>query len=186
MIQQPERYSVIFLSAVESIEHRKMIVEQQINELVDDQPWSETVHRLRCFRGISTLTAMGLYAEIGDFNRFESPAQLASYVGLVPSEYSSGALRRQGRITKTGSKHARWLLIEAAHHYRHRPAVSYQLKRRQNNQPPAITGIAWRCQHRLHNQFNKLRHHKKKPATTTIVACARELTGFVWEAATHT
>ena len=80
------------------------------------------VGRLRCLRGIDTLTAVGLIAEIGDFAAFEHPKQLASFLGLVPSEQSSGERRRQGSITKAGSRHARRLLIEAAWHYRRRPA----------------------------------------------------------------
>jgi transposase len=83
---------------------------------VPGSPYAQTVARLRCLRGVDTLSAVGLAAEIGDFQRFERPGRLMSYLGLVPSESSSGESRRQGKITKTGSKHARRLLVEAAWH----------------------------------------------------------------------
>ena len=86
-------------------------------------PWAADIARLRCLRGIDTLTAVGLCAEITDFERFEHPKLLMSYVGLVPSEKSSGQTRRQGAITKSGSQHARRLLVEAAWHYRRPPRL---------------------------------------------------------------
>src|SRR5947199_16687 len=98
---------------------------------VPHSPWAEAVARLRCLRGIDTLSAVGLCAEIGDFARFEHPGQLMSYVGLVPSEHSSGQTRRQGAITKSGSRHARRLLVEAAWHYRRPPRTGTTLQRRQ-------------------------------------------------------
>jgi transposase len=100
-------------------------------------PWAATVARLRCLRGIDTLTAVGLVAEIGDIAAFDHPRRLASYLGLVPSERSSGTQRRQGAITKAGSSHARRLLIEAAWHYRRTPRIACELRRRQDGQPPA-------------------------------------------------
>ena len=115
-------------------------------------PWAPTVARLRCLRGIETLTAVGLVAEIGDITAFSHPRQLASYLGLVPSEHSSGMKRSQGSITKAGSSHARRLLIEAAWHYRRSPSLSLSLKRRQQGQPPAAIDAAWRAQLRLHRR----------------------------------
>ena len=94
-------------------------------------PWAERIARLRCLRGIDTLSAVGLCAEIDDFARFEHPGQLMSYLGLVPSEHSTGQTRRQGAITKTGSRHARRLLVEAAWHYRRPPRIGTTLERRQ-------------------------------------------------------
>src|SRR5829696_6917249 len=102
-----------------------------IAQLVPDSPWATTVARLRCLRGIDTLTAVGLCAEIGDFERFARAGQLASYLGVVPSEHSSGDKRRLGSITKTGSQHARRLLIEAAWHYRRPPRRGTALAARQ-------------------------------------------------------
>jgi transposase len=146
-------------------------------------PWAPMVARLRCLRGIDTLTAVGLLAEIGDINAFKHPKQLASYLGLVPSEQSSGTRRRQGAITKAGSSHARRLLIEAAWHYRRPPRVSLTLKRRQTSQPPAAIDAAWRAQIRLHRRWAHLDAARAKKRTTVAVAVARELACFVWEIA---
>jgi transposase len=145
--------------------------------------WAPTVARLRCLRGVDTLTAIGLISEIGDFSAFSHPKQLASYLGLVPSEASSGEKRRQGAITKAGSSHARRLLIEAAWHYRRRPAVSLTLKRRQAGQPPAAIDAAWRAQLRLSGRWARLDAARAKKRTTVAVAVARELSHFVWEIA---
>jgi transposase len=145
--------------------------------------WAPTVARLRCLRGIDTLTAVGLVAEIADITAFAHPKQLASYLGLVPSEQSSGTRRRQGSITKAGSSHARRLLIEAAWHYRRPPRVSLTLKRRQAGQPPAAIETAWRAQLRLHRRWAHLDAARAKKRTTVAVAVARELACFVWEIA---
>ena len=112
-------------------------------------PCAHTVARLRCLRGIDTLTALGLCAEIGEWERFDHPDQLASYLGIVPSEHTTGSQRRLGSITKAGSTHARRLLIEAAYHYRRGPAVGEALERRQRGQAPEIIHISWRAQRRL-------------------------------------
>jgi transposase len=146
-------------------------------------PWAPMVARLRCLRGVDTLTAVGLVAEIGDITAFAHPKQLASYLGLVPSEQSSGTRRRQGAITKAGSSHARRLLIEAAWHYRRAPRVSLTLKRRQAGQPPAAIDTAWRAQIRLHRRWAHLDAARAKKRTTVAVAVARELACFVWEIA---
>ena len=138
---------------------------------------------LRCLRGVDTLTAVGLIAEIGDITAFKHPKQLASYLGLVPSEQSSGERRRQGAITKAGSSHARRLLVEAAWHYRRPPRVSLTLKRRQAGQPPAAIDAAWRTQLRLHRRWTHLDAARAKKRTTVAVAVARELACFVWEIA---
>jgi transposase len=146
-------------------------------------PWAPTVSRLRCLRGIDTLSAVGLVAEIGDITAFPHPKQLASYLGLVPSEHSSGDRRSQGSITKAGSSHARRLLVEAAWHYRRRPSLSLKLKRRQKGQPPAAIDAAWRAQLRLHRRWSHLDGERAKRRTTVAVAVARELACFAWEIA---
>jgi len=107
--------------------------------------WAPMVAKLRCLRGVDTLTAVGLVAEIGDITAFKHPKQLSSYLGLVPSERSSGTKRRQGAITKAGSSHARRLLVEAAWQYRRPPRGSEPLRRRQAGQPPAAIDAAWRA-----------------------------------------
>ena len=146
-------------------------------------PWAATVARLRCLRGIDTLTAVGLVAEIGDLAAFEHPRRLASHLGLVPGEQSSGTKRRQGAITKAGSSHARRLLIEAAWHYRRSPRISLQLRRRQQGQPPAAIEAAWRAQLRLYRRWAHLDGARGKRRTMVAVAVARELACFVWEIA---
>jgi transposase len=154
-----------------------------IAEQATQRPWAPTVARLRCLRGVDTLTAVGLVAEIGAIAAFAHPKQLASYLGLVPSEQSTGERRRQGTITKAGSTHARRLLIEAAWHYRRRPAISLALRRRQAGQSPAAVDAAWRSQLRLHRRWMHLDAARAKKRTTVAVAVARELACFVWEIA---
>lgn len=136
-----------------------------------------------CLRGVDTLTAVGLVAEIGDFAQFAHPKQLASFLGLVPSERSTGECRRQGAITKAGSSHARRLLVEAAWHYRRRPAISVALRGRQHGQPAAAVEAAWRAQLRLSRRWAHLDGARAKRRTTVAVAVARELACFVWEVA---
>src|ERR1019366_1237354 len=101
-------------------------------------PWRQLVARLRCLRGIDTLTALALVAEIGDFNRFKCAEELMAFVGLVPSEHSSGERRRQGSTTRAGNTPARRLLVESAWHARRRPKVGYELARRQRGQDAVV------------------------------------------------
>ena len=118
-------------------------LEREIVAMLPSSPWTVQVGRLRCLRGIDTLTAVGLCAEIGDFERFARAEQLMSYLGLVPCESTTGQQRRLGSITKTGSGHARRLLVEAAWHYRPRPRIGTALADRQDDQPPEAIAIAW-------------------------------------------
>jgi transposase len=172
-----------YLARHEVLLARRDRLDALIAEQATHRPWAQTVARLRCLRGVDTLTAVGLIAEIGDITAFAHPKQLASYLGLVPSEQSSGERRRQGAITKAGSTHARRLLIEAAWHYRRRPAISLTLRRRQAGQPPAAIDAAWRAQLRLHRRWAHLDAARAKKRTTVAVAVARELACFVWEIA---
>lgn len=120
---------------------------------------------------------------MGDFGRFPHPRFLASYLGLVPREDSSGERRRQGAITKAGSRHARRLLVEAAWHYRRPPRVSASLAARQAGQDPGAVDLAWRAQRRLHARWRRLENERGKRSTLTAVAVARELSTFCWELA---
>jgi transposase len=165
--------------AIDALVHRRDQLEREIIALVPSSPWQVQVGRLRCLRGIDTLTAVGLCAEIGDFERFARAEQLMSYVGLVPCESTTGQQRRLGSITKTGSGHARRLLIEAAWHYRPRPRIGKALTDRQANQPPAAIAIAWSAQQRLHRTWTRLEKRAKR-RTIIAVAAARELAGFAW------
>jgi transposase len=172
-----------YLAAVDTICQRRDTVDQALTELAPDSPWADTIARLRCLRGIDTLAAVGLCAEIGEFERFAHPRQLAAFVGLVPCERTSDDKRRQGAITKAGPKHSRRLLVEAAKHSWRRPRISEELRRRQTGQDQRVCAVAWRAQRRLHRQWHKLATQRGKPANVATVACARELAGFVWEAA---
>jgi transposase len=169
-----------YLGAIDALVIRRDTLEQTIAELVPDSPWAQTVERLRCLRGVDTLTAVGLCAEIGDFDRFQRAGQLMSYLGLVPSENSSGEQRRQGAITKSGSRHGRRLLVEAAWHYRRPPAKGATLKRRQAGQPAPVLAISWQAQQRLHRTWRRLDSQRGKRRTLVAVAVARELAGFCW------
>jgi transposase len=165
--------------AIDALIHRREQLEREILGLLPSAPWALQAGRLRCLRGIDTLTAVGLCAEVGDFERFARPGQLMSYVGLVPSEASTGEQRRLGSITKTGSGHARRLLVEASWHYRKTPAVGTTLTERQDGQPPEAIAVAWSAQRRLHRTWTRLEQRAKR-RTIIAVAAARELTGFVW------
>jgi transposase len=168
------------LGAIDTLEHRRGQLEKAIGELVPGSPYADTVARLRCLRGIDTLSAAGLAAEIGDLTRFDRPGKLMSYLGLVPSESSSGETRRQGRITKTGSKHARRLLVEASWHYKKTPARGVTLQRRQEGQSAQVVAISWQAQQRLHRVWHRLAEQRGKRSTIVAVAVARELAGFCW------
>ena len=165
--------------AVDALVHRRDQLEREIVALLPDSPWAVQVGRLRCLRGIDTLTAAGLCAEIADFERFAKAEQLMSYVGLIPCENTTGEQRRLGAITKTGSGHARRLLVEAAWHYRKRPAIGRALHERQDGQPAEAIAVAWSAQQRLHRTWQRLEARGKR-RTIIAVAAARELTGFCW------
>ncbi|GAC1326619.1 MAG: IS110 family transposase [Thermoleophilaceae bacterium] len=175
---------VDYRCAVDALVHRRRELICVLEQAVPGSSHAEVIARLRCFRGINTLTAAGLCAEVGRFGRFERPALLSGFLGIVPSEYTSDSKRVQGQITKAGPTHARRLLVEAAHHYRRRPRVSYELAARQRGQDPRVVEIAWRAQRRLHARWEHLGERRGKPTGTVAVAVARELASFCWEAAT--
>jgi transposase len=172
-----------YLSAVDALSVRRVTLERTLAEVAPESPWAQTIARLRCFRGVDLLAAVGLCAEVGDFARFDHPGQLSGFLGLVPSELTSDEKRRQGAITKAGPKHSRRLLVEAAKHAWRRPRLSDELRRRQGGQDPWVCEVAWRAQGRLHRQWEKLVVRRGKPKNVATVACARELAGFLWEAA---
>jgi transposase len=165
--------------AIDALAHRRDQLEREIVALIPGSPWVVQVGRLRCLRGVDTLTAVGLCAEVGDFERFARAEQLMSYVGLVPCESTTGQQRRLGSITKTGSGHARRLLIEAAWHYRPRPRIGKALTDRQSGQPAEAIAVAWSAQQRLHRTWARLEQRAKR-RTIIAVAAARELAGFAW------
>jgi transposase len=168
-----------YLQALDPVDRRVEALDRELAELAERGEWAALVARLRCLRGVDTLTALGLVCEIGDFARFESAEAFMSFVGLVPSERSSGEKQRRGSITEAGNAHARRLLVEAAWHARRRPKVSYELARRQRGQDAAVIERAWTAQQRLHRRWQRM-FARGKPKQKIVVACARELAGFVW------
>jgi len=167
------------LSELEHCQHRLAMLDKQVAALAERPAYREAVGRLRCLRGIETLTAVTLITEVFEFGRFASPRKLMAFLGLVPSEHSSGEKRCPGAITKTGNRRVRRLLIESAWHYRHGVSVSKALQQRRAGQPPWAVDIADRAMLRLHQRYRRLQARGKSP-NVVIVAIARELAGFIW------
>ena len=152
-----------------------------ITEMAAASEFTPVVTRLGCLRGVSTLTAFGLAVEIGDWSRLTGRT-IGAYLGLVPTESSSGATRSQGGITKTGNSHARRLLIEAAWHHRPRYRPGAELRRRQNAASPAARDRGERANRRLHTRWTGFDARHKRPVVANA-AIARELAGWCWSLA---
>jgi len=170
-----------YLLAIDQLEARLTELDAALTAIAETAPYAEPVGWLRCFRGIDTLTAILLLAELHDFRRFHDPRALMAYVGLVPGEHSSGEKHRRGRITRTGNALVRRLLVETAWHYQHRAGIGPALTRRRKGQPSRVIAIADKAQQRLCRRFRRLADHHK-PAPKVAVAIARELAGFLWAA----
>jgi transposase len=168
-----------YIAAVEAAEARRDRLTTQIQAMLPGWRLAPVVAALQTMRGMALVTAATLITELGDLSRFANPRQLMAYLGLVPSEHSSGASVRRGGITKAGNGAARRLLIEAAWSYRFPARISRELLLRQENQPKSIRDIAWKGQLRLCARYRKLAR-TGKPANVVTTAIARELTGFVW------
>ena len=171
-----------YLAAVDGLVARRRALDERLSRLAVEGDWWPTVQRLRSFRGLDPLSALVLALEVGDFARFRSPRQLASWLGLVPSLSQSGESSTQGAITKTGSRYARRLLVEAAWHYGRPPRIGVTLRQRQDGQPAHVLQIAWRCQHRLY-RLHQLLSQRHKPGNIVTVALARSLACYLWAAA---
>lgn len=148
-------------------------------ELAPTTEQTELIEALQAFRGIQLLTAASIAFELGDLRRFPSAKKLMSYIGLTPSENSSGDRVRRGGITKAGNGGLRRLLVESSWAYRHTPREAYRLKKRAERVAPAIRKIAWTAQVRLNGRYKKM-IGRGKGSQKTLVAIARELTGFIW------
>jgi transposase len=170
-----------YLTEVDHAADRIERLERAIDAAVASAPAPirQLIAGLQALRGIATVSAATIVAEVGPPSRFEHPRQLMGYSGLVPSEHSSGARTRRGHITKTGNAHLRRVLIEAAWAYQHRPGRGPTLHRRQRDLSEAIKAIAWKAQHRLHDRYRRLTA-RGKPRPHVITAVGRELLGFVW------
>jgi transposase len=167
------------IAAVEAATERRDRLTRQIEAVLPEWSLASVAQALQALRGVALVNAVTLVAELGDITRFASPRQLMAYLGLVPSEQSSGQSRRQGGITKAGNGAARRMLIEAAWSYRFPARVSRDLLLRQEGLPQPVRATAWKAQLRLCRRYRRLAH-AGKPATVVTTAIARELAGFVW------
>lgn len=154
--------------------------EKQIASVVESWRWQPVVQALLSLRGVARLTGATLVAELGDLHRFGSAPQLMSYLGLCPSEHTSGTTRQQGGITKLGNGIARKAMIEAAWNNTRTPRVSRTILARQEGLPPAVTEAAWNAQTRLHQRYKHLTGVGRKKSQVAAAALGRELAGFVW------
>ncbi len=170
----------------ESLQRIDLLVEQkeritnEMGKLTDTWYRKPLLDALMGFRGFRAVSATSIMSELGDLRRFKHPRQLMSYIGLVPSENSSGTKRSQGPITKCGNTHVRWMLIEIIHSYRLPPKVSKALSKRQEGLSREVKNISWRAQNRLCKKYYHLRT-RRLHENKIKVAVARELLGFIWE-----
>ena len=168
-----------YLQAVDQAESRVRGLEEQMRLRLEQwarRPFVDALH------GFQLVASMVVTGELGDLRRFDHPRKLMAYLGLVPSENSTGDRRRQGGITKTGNGHVRWMLIEVATSYRLAPKISMHLSRRQEGLSGPVKALSWKAQKRLHKRYVRLklrRLHENK----IKVAIARELAAFIWELA---
>ncbi len=168
-----------YLVAATTLRARWQALDPEVAALATRAPWAAPVARLRCFRGIDTLTALTVLVEVCDFRRFGAPRPFMSFVGLVSREGSSGGKERRGSITKTGNAHLRRVLLEAAWHYQHRPGLSAALRARRAGQAAGVVALAEQAEIRLHRRFTRL-VARGKPSVVAATAVARELCGFLW------
>jgi len=167
------------LLAVRQAQERIARLEQAIRTAVADWSLAVVVEALIAMRGIDMITATALLAEIGDLSRFRTPRELMAYLGLVPSEHSTGDKVQRGSITKAGNRRARRLLVESAWAYRHPPRVGKDKQAKVAAAPRAVREIAWKAQHRLYARYRAL-IRKGKLKTVVVTAMARELAAFIW------
>ena len=179
--EQPAHHIVLedCIATIEAATARRDRLTAQIEAMLADWVLAPVVHALQSLRGMALVSAATVIAELGDITRFANPRQLMAYLGLVPSEHSSGGTRRQGGVTKAGNSTARRMLIEAAWSYRFPARISREQLLRQEALPKPIRDTAWKAQVRLCGRYRKL-SRAGKPATTVTTAIARELAGFVW------
>jgi transposase len=173
---------IVFQEYVRAVtEHTERLgrLEQELHEQVTAWRLHPVVEALQALRGVQFTVAVTTVAELGDLTRFDNPRQLMKFLGLIPSEYSSGERRRQGSLTKAGNTHARRALVEGAWAYRYPAKVSRHLQLRLELQPKAIQDISWKAQVRLCKRFRRLMA-RGKHANQVVVAIARELVGFMW------
>lgn len=169
-----------YANAVKAATRRVADLTAQMERALPQWSLAPVVEALVALRGIDKLAAMVLMAELGDISRFDSPRQLMAFLGLVPSEHSSGSRRRQGAITLTGNSHARRMLVESAWSYRFPARQTMHLKRKAADAPEEAKAVAWKAQKRLCGRYRDLTRSGKN-TKLVCVAVARELTGFIWD-----
>lgn len=170
----------VWIDKIDYLEAQIQAADGALAREAESDRFRETVRRLGAFRGIALLNALTLATELGDIRRFASPRELMAYVGIVPSEHSSGARRKRGSITKTGNSYARKALVSAGWKYVRQPARSRALIERQQGVAPHVVATAWKAQQRLYKRFHALA--VRRPRSVANVAVARELAGFLWAA----
>ncbi len=168
-----------YLQGIDAAHNRVGRIEASMLALLETWRLKPAVEALMAFRGFQLVAAMITVSELGDIHRFEHPRQLMTYLGLVPTESSSGPHQRRGGISRCGNGHQRWLLTECAEHYAMAPKISKELSRRQEGQPEAVRALSWKAQNRLHLRFMKLLGRRLQ-RNKAKVAIARELCGFIW------
>jgi transposase len=168
-----------YVRSVDTITERLQRLEQELQDQVASWRLQPVVDALQVLRGVQFTVAVTLVAELGDLTRFDHASQLMNYLGLTPSESSSGERRRQGAITKSGNTHARRVLVEGAWTYRYPAKVSRHLQLRLEKQPKALQDLSWKAQVRLCKRYRQL-IARGKHANQVVVAVARELVGFIW------
>ncbi len=167
------------LLAIRQVQERIVRLEQAIGASVPDWSLAQVVTALMAVRGVDLVTATALLAEIGELSRFQTPRKLMAYLGLVPSEHSTGDKVKRGGITKAGNRRARRLLVECSWSYRHPPRIGKKKLAKVAAAPRAVQEIAWKAQSRLFARFRALTRKGKRP-TVVVTAIARELSGFIW------
>jgi transposase len=170
-----------YLHEVEHVTNRIKRLERAVDEAVQQAPpqMRAVIEALQALRGIAQVSAVTIVAEVGELSRFAKPRQLMGYTGAVASEDSSGERTHRGAITKAGNAHLRHIVVEAAWAYRHPPALTARLRKRQALLDDPVKAIAWKAQHRLHARYRTLTA-KGKCSQQAVTAVARELVGFVW------
>jgi transposase len=170
-----------YIGAEEETDRRVARLTDQIRSLIEGWKWHPVVEALQALRGVQFLVAVTAVAEVGDLSRF-TPTGLMAFLGMIPSEYTTGDKRRQGAITKTGNAHVRRVLCEASHAYRYTPALTQYVRNRQKHLPAEIRDVGWKAQLRLCGRYRHLAAAGKHPNKIRM-AIARELCGFMWDIA---
>jgi len=169
-----------YIQAIDASQERVNELKEKLIALLKNWKWRPLVEALMGCKGFQEVAAVTIISELGDLRRFDNPKKLMSFLGLVPSEHSSGNTRRQGFITKCGNSHARWMLVECAQHFRKDPKIGAALTDRQIGLSHEIKELSWRMQNRLHKRYVKLKM-RGKAENKCIAAVARELVAFIWE-----